>query len=417
MSRNAHLLAVLALLAGCGDDSPVGPDVPRPDPVLGLAAFSLSCAGCHAAADGFDLAFFGFRDTTIIRRAVAHVDTATAKNIVAYIRTLATPHAPENARLFQPGGAPLASDVEFATSLFGQDGWPEGLTTAELRAIDPRMVRVALPLPVWSDEGTNLDWMPDAPLPEGMLAFDGGNVAASIAGYRAFPSRENLGRAVRALRMAERTPGNAEAPCLLEDPARVNYVVCFEVRRWTSTLVAQHMLRYGMAESLGPEIHDIWWDVGNAARKSRADPSGTIPRPLENWASWMYLGWSFDPSRHPSVYTGGGLRQLALSRHATFIALRSQVARPRGSLSVYDDLVQAVRFSPNPWTAPAAGFGFRHLLERLSAGDRPGTSAQVSEAALKVNMALGDASRKVGETARVALAALAKQVLAALNEK
>jgi hypothetical protein len=413
-----RLLPTLALLvaAGCSTESTLGPVEGPPSAQLGRTAFSRECAQCHSAADGFDLAFFSFTDTTIIRRAVKHVDTATARNIVAYIRSLAVPHASEGLRLFQPGNAVLGSDIEFAVTLFGQDLWPAGLTSAALKAIDPRQVRVALRLPVWSDESSNLDWMPDVALPAAILDHGGRQAEAAIAGYRAAPTVENLRRAVQALRVADRTPDNPGAPCLLEDPARVRYLECFEVRRWTSTLVAQHMLRQEVTGSLGSDLHDVWWDVGNAARKSRADPSQTVSRVNENWATWMFLGWSFDPSRHPSVYTGGGLRSLGLNRHATFVALRSEVARPVNSPMVYDDLVQAVVFSPGGWTAATTAFGLRHLLERLAAGDRPTRPEQRIEAAAAVNRALMEAAKKVPLAERAALNLLAEQVLAGLGQ-
>lgn len=413
-----RLLPPLALLlaAGCSNESTLGPVEAPVSTLLGRSAFASECAKCHSAADGFDLAFFSFTDTTIIRRAVKHVDTTTARNIVAYIRSLAVPHASESLRLFQPGNAVLGSDLEFAMTLFGQDTWPTALTSAALRAIDPRQVRVALRLPVWSDEGSNLDWMPDVPLPAAILEHGGRQAEAAIAGYRAAPTAENLLRAVQSLRVADRTPANPGAPCLLEDPVRVRYLECFEVRRWTSTLVAQHMLRQGVTGSLGSDLHDVWWDVGNAARKSRLDPSQTVPQVNENWATWMFLGWSFDPSRHPSVYTGGGLRSLGLNRHATFVALRSEVARPVNSPMVYDDLVQAVVFSPSSWTVMAATFGLRHLLERLAAGDRPTRPEQRTEAALAVTRAVMEAAKKVPLAQRAALSLLADQVLAGLGQ-
>ncbi|HEX9755327.1 MAG TPA: hypothetical protein VGA42_06450 [Gemmatimonadales bacterium] len=406
---------LLALVAGCSDSPSAPPDLPRFDPVLGRAAFDQACARCHASQDGFDLAFFSFTDTTIIRRAVAHVDTATARHIVAYVRTLQTPHEAETTRLFQPGGSPLASDLEFALALFGRDAWPAELTSADLAAIDPLMVRIAVPLPVWSDEQSNLDWMPDQPPPQAIMDYAGGLAAAAVAGYRAVPTQDNLRRAVAALRLADRALANPAAPCLLDDSVRVDYRQCFELRRWTSTLVAQHMLPYGIAASLGADVHDIWWDVGNAARKSRADRTQPVGHAIENWATWMFLGWSFDPSRHPSVYTGGGFRQLGLSRHATFIALRSQVARPRHSPNVYDDLVHAVRFSPASWTTSATTFALRHLLERLQQGDRPQRPEQIEEAKVEVAMALVEASRKVPAADRPALEAMAQEVLAALG--
>ena len=410
-------IAALAVLAGCSDSmsGPPRPEAPavRPDPALGQIAFEQSCSPCHASRDGFDLAMFGFTDTTIIRRAVKHVDTATARSIVAYIRTVQAPGEPEKLRLFQAGGAPLSGDLEFAQALFGRDAWPTDLTTAGLLAIDPRTVRIAAKLPIWSDEATNLDWMPDDPLPPAILDFNGGLAAGAIAGYRAVPTRDNLLRAVNALRAADRSTANAGAPCLLEDSTRVDYGRCFQVRRWTSTLVALHILRNGGDEGLGGEVHDVWWDVGNAARRSRADPTVPVANPVDNWVAWMFLGWSFDPSQHASVYTGGGFRQLGLVRHATFIALRSQVARPRNSVSPYDDLVNAVRFAPVPWTTAVTGFGLRHLLERLQAGDRPGSN-QTAMAVAQVNAAVAEASRKIAVADRPGVAALGQQVLAML---
>jgi len=416
------LVALFGTITGCdAAHSPSEPGLeqptpaPKPDPALGRVAFENECSTCHASRDGYDLRTFGFSDTTIIRRAVAHVDTATAHNIVAYIHTVPSLRLDETTHLFQPGATMVSSDVEFATALFGRDEWPAGLTTAQLAVIDPRTVRVAIRLPIWSDEGNNLDWMPDKPLPEGILGYQGGLAAAAIAGYRAVPTSENLTRAVMALRNADRAVANPSAPCLLEDSQRVNYGACFDVRRWTSTLVALHLLRYGMDQNLGGSVHDVWWDVGNAARKSRTDQSLPIANPVENWANWMYLGWTFDPSQHASVYTGGALRQLGLVRHATFIAMRSAVARPRNSPSPYDDVANAVNFSPVSWTPAVTLFGLRHLLERLQAGERP-SKAQRADAVARVNSAIQLGSQKSPAADRPAIQAIGQQVLSQLGQ-
>jgi hypothetical protein len=410
------LAGTIAALAGCestsGPSAPEVPAIPQPNAALGRVAFENECGTCHASRDGFDLRAFGFSDTTIIRRAVKHVDSATARDIVAYIHTVQSARLPETTNLFQPGGSPVAGDLEFALALFGRDEWPAGLTTAQLQAINPRAVRIAIRLPIWSNEANNLDWMPDQPLPPAILDYQGGQAAAAIAGYRAFPTRENLLRAVTALRAADRAAANPGAPCLLEDTLRVRYRECFETRRWTSTLVALHLLRYGLDQDLGGSVHDVWWDVGNAARRSRADRTVPIANPVENWANWMYLGWSFDPSQHASVYTGGAFRQLGLPRHATFIALRSAVARPRNSSSPYDDVANAVSFSPNGWAAAVAGFGLQHLLERLQAGERP-PADQVANAVTRVNSAVQMGSQK-SPASRPGLQALGQQVLALL---
>jgi hypothetical protein len=417
-SVRLSLPAGLLLFAGCSDSlrSPVDPASPKVDPIVGRLAFEQSCSGCHASRDGFDIKTFGFTDTTIIRRAVKHVDSATARNIVAYIQSLNAPPKDEKLRLFQPKGAPLPGDIEFANVLFGRDAWPDNLTTAQLAAIDPRTVQVAIRLPIWSDEGSNLDWMPDTPLPEGILNYSGGLVAGAVAGYRAAPTQDNLLRAVNALRTADRATANSEAPCLLEDTTRVRYAECFEVRRWTSTLVALYLLRNGMDLNLGGKVHDVWWDVGNAARKSRADRSVPIANADVNWTTWMFLGWSFDPSQHSSSYTGGGFRQLGLTRHATFVALRSEVARPRNSLSVYEDLVNAVRFSPASWTLPVATFGLRHINERIADGQRPSVD-QVATATAQVTAALTEAYKKVPVADRAKIDALAQPLLAALAKQ
>ena len=141
-----------------------------------------------------------------------------------------------------------------------------------------------------------------------------------------------------------------------------------------------------------------------------------IANPVENWATWMFLGWSFDPSRHTSTYTGGAFRQLGLSRHATFIALRSQVARPRNSLSVYEDLVNAVRFAPAGWTLSVASFGLIHIDTRIRDGERPTSIAQVASAIASIYTALTESYRKVPVADRPAIDALAQRVLGMLAQ-
>lgn len=401
---SAALITSAVLVSACYDADPAAyDDATLVDAVRGQLAFVAECATCHASGDGIDLATFRFTDTTIIRRALVHVDSATARNIVAHIRTLKTPAFDEQTRIFQPGGVVLGSDLEFATALFGADMFPADMTTARMQAINPREVRVAIKLPVWSDEVTNLDWMPDRPVPNAILDDQGGLARGAVAGYRAAPTRENLARAVAALRLADRRMASPEAPCLLEDSVRVDYVQCFQVRRWTSSLVAQHLLRYGVTEHIDLALHDVWWDVGNAARKSIRNGQSPISNARQNWASWMYMSWSFAPSQHASVYTGGGLNNNGLPRHATFVALRSQVARPRKSAAPYEDLKSAVAFAPAAWTYNAAEFAFRHLNERLDSGDIP-EPAMRQAARDAVANAVMTAQRKVPQALRATIA-------------
>jgi hypothetical protein len=409
-------IVLLSVLGACGDaGEPFEPGITPADRAMGQLAFTESCSGCHASSDGFDLRTFGFSDTTIIRRAVHHVDSSSARNIAAYIATLSTPHNPASMKLFQPKGGLVPSDMDFARELFGVDGWPGDMTSARLLGMNPRDVRIAVALPVWSDEKSNLDWMPDTPLPPGILDYAGGHARAAIAGYRAVPTDDNLVRAVNALRTADRAAANPDAPCLLDDSTRVRYRQCFDVRRWTSTLVALHFMRNGMNTAVGGRVHDIWWDVGNAARKSRADRSAPIDNAVGNWVTWMFLGWSFDPSLHSSSYTGGGFRQLGHVRHATFVTLRSQVARARNSTMVYEDLLNAAKFAPPHWTLNAVSFALSHSAERLAAGDRPATAALRAEAVARVNSALTESFKKIPGSDRSKLEALAAPVITGLS--
>ena len=417
LPRLALPVFVVAAVA-CSDSSrnTLDPADVVANPILGQVAFEQSCSGCHASHDGFDLKMFQFTDTTIIRRAVKHIDTTTARNVVAYIRSLQAPPTDSRLRLFQPKAAPLQSDVEFATALFGRDAWPETLTTEQLKAIDPRTVQVAVKLPVWADESSNMDWMPDFVLPPGILDYSGGLARAAIAGYNAAPTTDNLVRAVNAIRTADRATANPSAPCILDDAVRVRFRECFEVRRWASTLVAMHMMRFGMNTVLTGKAQDIWWDVGKAARDSRNDATIPIANVKENWATWMFLGWSFDPSLHASVYTGGGFSTLGLMRHATFIALKSEVSRPVNSASVYEDVMQAAKFAPNAWALSAVSFGLRNLNERLSGGERPTGTGQPTLAISQVNSVLTEANKKLSIADRATVQALAQPVLAMLQQ-
>ncbi|MEE2898211.1 MAG: hypothetical protein VX815_07055 [Gemmatimonadota bacterium] len=368
-------LVVLCVATAC--DSPAAPVAEEPvvvarpaSPKLGNVAFLDECASCHASRDGFDLAFFSFPDSTIMRRALGHVDEATAFDITAYINTLSVAPVARHDQTFQPGGLELTNDVEFARNLFGSDAWPSDLSTAGLSAMDPRDVPVALTFPRWSSEETNLDWMPDARFPEVLLTRSNHWAGSAVRQYQESGTGLDLYRAAQRLRWAERNPVNNAAPCQLGEEARFRPNECFQARRWTASLVAQHMLRSGSSEPMHFALHDTWWDVGNVARKSLVH-GRPIPNAEQNWAVWMYLGWAFAPQRHASTYLSSALVRLDLPRHATFHALRAQVARVEGTGDAYKDLFTTVRVAPRGWLVDAARFSLRNLIERLEAGDQP----------------------------------------------
>ena len=426
------LLSAAGVLGGCGSTditqtptTPAGPPpppppppLPNPNPSLGQIAFQQNCASCHASRDGFDLAYFDYSDTTIIRRALKHVNSTTASLIATYIRSMSTPRVSQSLRLFQPGGSTAASDVDFAIGALGQDGWPATMTASQLRAIDPLQLRIVPKLLIWSDEGSNLDWMPDDSLPAAILTYAGSAGATALASYNASPTTQNLVAAVTALFDADHASTNPGAPCLFFVASRVNYEQCFEVRRWISSLVAQHMLRFGITGRIATPLHDIWWEVGDAARRSR-NQTGQIANPVQNWVAWMYVGWMFDPAGVSATYTTSGLTAMGLPRHATFVALRSLVARPPGSsaedLTVWIDFQTFAASVPASWATSATSFALRHLIDRLNSGDRPPAGPQTDLAINRVTGAMTAIAAKVTAADFASLTTLSNQVITLLR--
>lgn len=373
-------LFAAAFLAACTVPTDPADDPEQEDPplveggdvALGGAAFEEECASCHASRDGFDLAHFSFSDTTILRRALGHVDSTTAIDIVAYIRSLDVSRRSRDERVFQPGGEILSSDVEFAQRLFGADRLPADLTTAQLRAMDPRNIPIAIPFPLWSDESSNMDWMPDDPFPTALLDYNQGAARQKLDEYYRTSSVQDFTEAIIALAAADRVEGNSAAPCV-EGVGRLRPEDCFDARRWVASFGAQFMMRHGFEAPLHTGLHDLWWDIGHVSRRTvLADGfEGDIDNALENWVTWMYAGWAFAPERHASFYLAAGFARSGLHRHGTFHMLRSQVARPAGSVAPYVDAANIPRYGADSWVADALTFAYEHLLSRLDVGDRP----------------------------------------------
>lgn len=412
MDRWMVVLAAMALAvsAACGDNDPVRlpetpadetppqePPPPQGNPEVGALAFADACAGCHNSRDGFDLVVFGYADHTVLRRALGHVDTTTARDILAHLKSLASreQHLLDGhtaaTRLLQPGDRVLEGDRALAMELFGVDAWPGDLSSGDLRSIDPRQVPTALPFPRWSDEESNLDWMPDVPVPSAVLDANNQRARDRLDAYYESPSEETLEHAVQALRVGDRLV--LDAPCSkVSDP---DYGLCFDVRRWTATLTLQHFLKnpiMGQGEGLPRWMTEPWWEVGQVSRRmvNAADSSGMAPaieHALENWLQWMWVGWIFDPGREPSPYLARGLERAGLPRHAVFTTLRTLVDRAPGDLLAYHDARTVARYAPPDWSAQSLGFAFRELVERLDRGERL-EDGDVAEARMVVGVAL-----------------------------
>jgi hypothetical protein len=389
------VVAGMMLVTACSDR----PTEPLDDPgasdaaLRGRAAFLSKCTRCHNG-DGQDLAFFDFPDSAITRRALAHVDPATAEDINAHIATLRTTPRPRDERLFQPGSVVLANDAAFGTALFGGGELPANLTTAQLRALDRLSVRVAIALPRWSVEGANTDWLPDVPISATVLADQNSRPARALDAYRAVPTEANLLDAAVALFSAlqrDDSPG----PCHFESSGPNDPVECFHAARWSATLVAQHMMRYGITRPLtDPGFYDAWWEAGESMRRAQA--AGQSPANLlQNQVAWMYLGWMFGADTRPSVYLLPALESLGLRRHAAWIALSSLVRRPVNSILPYDDVQNLPRFGYDLWTYSALRVAYSHLLERIQAGDLPPAS-QRAAARAKIAASFNEGSAYAG---------------------
>ena len=409
------LVALVALVpVACSDTAgPSGPDGTAAASIAaGREAFAESCVGCHTSGDAIDLAFFGFADSTIVRRALKHVPERTGRDIAAYVRSLGPASSTRDGRPFQPGGRVLASDMEFAVELFGQDAWPSDLTPAELAAIDPRDVPVAFPLPLWSSEADDTDWLPEEPISDAVLDHDAGSPIVGaprpyLEAYYESHRIEDLVLAVRAATEAVFDKSFAGAPCermSTGDDRRA----CFEALRWIASLAAQHTMRPGSSSDVPPEFSRAWWEVGNLLEGLGA---GTPVSDLElNAAVWRYTGWLFDPAntRHSVGYGTGDLSRLGFPRHSTFHSLRAMVVREETSVVPYDDLREAVTHAPDGWVYDVAKFGYEYLLSRLEAHQYPGDRLYPR---IDVDEALSIVRTRVSDPQQVAeIAALATEV-------
>ncbi len=150
-------------------------------------ADGLSCAQCHAP-DAIDMAYVGFDEGTILRRALMHVATEDAKDIVRYVTVqrinLKIPvNDPRTFRPFQPGGSPLNCtsnedcDHQFGLQLLSAApslATPIANIAAarkardELLAINPRTFKIGFAMNRWTEDSfhgnenaTGREWIPN----------------------------------------------------------------------------------------------------------------------------------------------------------------------------------------------------------------------------------------------------------------
>ncbi|MAJ61152.1 MAG: hypothetical protein CBC48_15025 [bacterium TMED88] len=179
-----------AILCASGDSDPrcgpafvpeqaMAPETLEQTLSAGLQAFRFegehgACASCHVP-DGFDLAFIGYSDADIRRRALEHVDEVRAAEIVGLIHAQRQKHDlrrvvhPERFRPLQPGFEPLpgatVQDRDLAFLEFLRDEVGLLLVTdsidslekareaqSQLQSLDLRTLRIGVQLDRWSED-------------------------------------------------------------------------------------------------------------------------------------------------------------------------------------------------------------------------------------------------------------------------
>jgi hypothetical protein len=348
------------------------------------------------------LAVFRFADRDIIRRAVFHVDTTTARQILQYIRSLNVASVSRDRRPFQVPKA--SSDEDFARRLFGRDAWPASLDEAALLRIDPTTVAAKVDFPRWSDEASDLDWMGNRPLPEHILSYNSHAPRLAIDSYYANRTDARLLTAFSRVRAALFDP--VSGACTQTNDGVINAPLdCFEQLRWLSNLGAQHVLRRGLTAAALPTsstlVQSTWWDVGQAARRSLIKNKTPIPNAEGNWVSWMYLGWVLAPASRASTYTASGLTRVGLSRHATFVAVRSLVSRSATASSAYDDLRTTASVAPMAWLEGAANSAIGALEQRQARGWKPTSADGIANAVDALDDTIVLLNRRLGTTKAV----------------
>jgi mono/diheme cytochrome c family protein len=200
-----------------------------------------ACAFCHAA-DPMDLAFIGYTDGAIYRRAFSHVTQPVVDDVIDMVHALRAklnivqPPDPISYRPFQPGGEVLpGKSASERDQAFGEElktvvptlmGAP--ITSAamahkawdELSAVNLRSLKVGIPLNRYTediynndgvavtcpdkhlcdDHGTIADWIPDAPV---LTATTAATLFPAQDAYLAAPTLDNLKAVLMAAPRAE----------------------------------------------------------------------------------------------------------------------------------------------------------------------------------------------------------------------
>jgi hypothetical protein len=357
------------------------------DSARGRVAWLNSCQECHTHDRPIDMELFNF--TSVIRRAMNHVDTLTALDIVADIARLGAggPLTPTTV-IYQPGSpaTAVASDTAFAVALWGADEWRSSLTRDSLLAVHIKDVRIPITLPLWSDESSAYDWIPGTgpftgQIPAGVL--NSALVQNAYATYRANPTVQNAGNLAGKLSNSAHNEAIPDAPCVYNASNwqtrfdSTNAQKCADVLKWGANL----MYQTGVASGLHPDTiikrsEGVWWETGHMFHKAQQRGRNIELRSLQTCA-WIYLGslWTGAARREASLYMtgpcGGGSTGLNYKRWASWMTMYMAVRRSndtKGSTEICRDVWSMADHGHSGWFATSIAFGFREIMYRLDNG-------------------------------------------------
>jgi mono/diheme cytochrome c family protein len=315
-----------------------------------------ACAFCHAA-DPMDLAFIGYSDSDIYRRAFAHVSAnqQTIDDVIDMVHALRAkynitqPPDPLLYRPFQPGGAVLAGATPLLRDqAFGQELKDMGLRVmgapinsvadakqawTEMAALDLRTLKVGIPMNKYTedifnndgvnvpcvdyhacdDHGTIADWITDTAV---LGAGTSTAVFAAEDAYLASPTLDTLKAALLTLPRDETSWFKHKYSAVM--------IANFLFRQQAggdanlTTLTAATPVPFPIDAPSGALLNSIWM-VGANQRDFIHNVGATLPTgggkfsvPVESLAGltrnnaseqlqriivpWFWLGFSFDPS-------------------------------------------------------------------------------------------------------------------------
>jgi mono/diheme cytochrome c family protein len=302
----------------------------------GLAAYRKpgpkgACAGCHSAA-AIDLAFIGFSDADILRRAIPQVGVEDARAVLDLVHALRARHRidrplhPRRFRLLQPGDEVLpelrqpmvypglaspgehdaARDAAFARALVDDVGLllaGTPITTVaaaraaerQLLELDLRSLKVGVPFPRWTEDGFHGQ---DSNVPNEWVAMlarrpadaDPAAYYPLVDAYTQDPSPANLWRMYDAIERT--TSGDDSAPLAAR----------WSLRKYQALQLASHLLltrSRSLPDPLAGEAitdpaqrralaiaRNPFWRVGDAIRQNplncnQPDPCTTLPPALD----------------------------------------------------------------------------------------------------------------------------------------